>query len=68
MPPGFESDIFFGGAIQKRTHPSGSCPFVFLTAIQKFMKPVLRKKQKKNIIDLLQKSVLCNIIMTAYHY
>ena len=37
------------------------------SAIQGFMKSVLRKK-KKNIIDLLQKSVLCNIIMTAYHY
>ena len=29
MPSGFESDIFFGGAIQKRTHPNGSCPFFY---------------------------------------
>lgn len=66
MPSGFESDIFFGGAIQKQTHPNGSCPF-FLAAIQKFMKPVFEEKEE-NIIYLLQKSVLCNIIMTAYHY
>lgn len=66
MPSGFESDIFFGGAIQKQTHPNGSCPF-FLAAIQGFMKPVFEEKEE-NIIYLLQKSVLCNIIVTAHLY
>ena len=29
MPYGFESDIFFGGAIQNKTAPFGGAVFVF---------------------------------------
>lgn len=57
MPSGFESDIFFGGAIQKQTHPSGSCPF-FLAAIQKFMKPVFAEKEEKYHLPIAKKRSL----------
>lgn len=45
MPAGFESDIFFSGAIQKQKD-SFSCPFVFANATSKFGPTQARKGLK----------------------
>ena len=64
MPPGFESDIFFWRRDTKNGTPRAG-RVRFFDCDTEIHEARFAEKKQKNIIDLLQKSVLCNIIMTA---